>query len=257
MDFQILGLPHSVVQQAQNSRVRELVKKIETHPDRHALQLDLQQDEAYNPFSATAKKMIKDVGNVELFELFDTDPKTQCKECLSYWSEGIVYCTCGQLLKETVANRSFIEYALDLLSIPEYVIKKGRPHGHRNGKTPEKKEYHQAHNLKKRCIKKNFKGIHDLFLRDHVFRKRMFEHDRNEDVCLNWDDLAEQDFTYHMTQAEYFRYRKNWWISLSKSGNTGPLRNRSDFNEALSTLNRSHQESGERQLRSVPFWKYQ
>ena len=82
--------------------------------------------------------MIQDVGNVELFELFETDPKTQCKECLSYWSEGIVYCTCGHLLKESEANRCVIQYTLDLLSIPNYVIKKGRPHGHRYGKTPEK-----------------------------------------------------------------------------------------------------------------------
>ena len=63
--------------------------------------------------------MIKDVDNVELFELFETDPKTQCKACLSYWSEGIVYCTCGHILKEIVANRSFIVKTLDLLSIPE------------------------------------------------------------------------------------------------------------------------------------------
>ena len=41
MDFRIPGLPHSVVKQAQNFRVRELVQKIENHPDRHALQLDL------------------------------------------------------------------------------------------------------------------------------------------------------------------------------------------------------------------------
>ena len=157
------------MKQAQNSRVRELVKKIQNHPHRHALQRDLQQNGAYNPFSTMTKQMIQDVGNVELFELFETDPKTQCTECLSYWSEGIVHCTCGHLLKETVASRSFIEYTLDLLSIPEYVIKKGRPHGHRYGKTPEKKEYHLAHNLKKRCIKRNFKGIHDRFLRDHVF----------------------------------------------------------------------------------------
>ena len=140
MDFLIPGLPHSVVKQAESSRVRELVKKIEIHPDRHALQLDLQQDKAYIPFSAMAKKMIKDVGNVELFELFETDPKTQCKACLSYWSEGIVYCTYGHLLKETVANRSFIVCTMDLLSIPEYVIKKGRLHGHRYGKAPENKE---------------------------------------------------------------------------------------------------------------------
>ena len=167
MDFRIPGVPHSVVKQAESSRVRELVKKIENHPDRHALQQDLQQNKAYNTFSAKSKQMIQDVGNVELFELFETDPKTQCKACLSYWSEGIVCCTCGHLLKETVANRSFIVYTLDLLSIPEYVIMKGRLHGHRYGNLPENKEYHQAHNLKKRCIKRQFKGIHDRFLRDH------------------------------------------------------------------------------------------
>ena len=155
MDFRIPGLPHSVVKQAESSRVRELVEKIENHTDRHALQQDLQQNKAYNPFSAKSKQMIQDVGNVELFELFETDPKTQCIACLSCWSEGIVYCTRGHLLKETVANRGFIVYMLDLLSIPEYVIKKGRPHGHRYGKLPENKEYHLAHNLKQRDASKD------------------------------------------------------------------------------------------------------
>ena len=210
-----------------------LSRRSRTNPHRHALQLDLQQNKAYNPFSATAKKMIKDVGNVELFELFETDPETQCKECLSYWS---VYCTCEHLLKEIVANRGFIEYTLDLLSIPEYVIKKGRPHGHRYGKTAKMKENHLVHNLKKRCLKRKFTGIHDRFLRDSDFRKSILEHDRDEDVCLKMDDLAEQDFTYRMSESECFHYRQNWWISLNKSGDTGvPLRNRSDFNQALFT----------------------
>ena len=80
IDFRISGLPHSVVKQAENSRVRELVKKIENHPHRQDLQADLQQNNAYNPFSEKSKKMIKDTGNVELFELFETEPKTQCKK---------------------------------------------------------------------------------------------------------------------------------------------------------------------------------
>ena len=105
IDFRIPGLPHSVVKQAENSRVRELVKKIENHPHRQSLKRDPQQNNAYNPFSEKSKKIIKDMGNVELFELFETDPKTQCKECLLYWSQGIVYCTCGHLLKESEANR--------------------------------------------------------------------------------------------------------------------------------------------------------
>ena len=111
---------------AQSTSVRKLIQKIENHPDRHALQQDLRQNKAYNPFSPESKRMIQDVGNVELFELLETDPKTQRKACLSYRSEGIGCCTCGHLLKETVANRSFIVCTMDLLSIPEYVIKKGK-----------------------------------------------------------------------------------------------------------------------------------
>ena len=100
IDFRIPGLPHSVVKKAQHSRVRESVKKVENHPHRQSLQRDLQQNKAYNPFSTTTKKMIQDVGNVEICELFETDPETQCTECLSYCSKGIVYCTCWHLLKK-------------------------------------------------------------------------------------------------------------------------------------------------------------
>ena len=38
IDFRIPGLPHSVVKQAENYRVRELVKKIESHPTKRSLQ---------------------------------------------------------------------------------------------------------------------------------------------------------------------------------------------------------------------------
>ena len=71
--------------------------------------------------------MIRDVGNIDLFELFETDPKTQCTACLSYWNVGIVFCTCGHFLqKGTEANRNFVKYTMDLLSLTEYVIKKGK-----------------------------------------------------------------------------------------------------------------------------------
>ena len=51
IDFRVSGLPHAVVKQAENYRIRELVKKIENHPHRQALQDDLQQNNAYNPIS--------------------------------------------------------------------------------------------------------------------------------------------------------------------------------------------------------------
>ena len=51
IDFKIPGLPHSTVKQLQSANVRELIQKIENHPNRHALQRDLQQSQSFNPFS--------------------------------------------------------------------------------------------------------------------------------------------------------------------------------------------------------------
>ena len=73
--FRVSGLPHAIVKQAENFRVRELVKKIESHPHREALQAVLQQNNVYNPFSNNSKAKIREMGNVELFELCETIPK--------------------------------------------------------------------------------------------------------------------------------------------------------------------------------------
>ena len=137
IDFNIPGVPHSTVKQLHGASVLELIQKIENHPNRHALQRDLQQSQSFNPFSQESKQMIHEVGNIELCELLDTEPKAQCKLCLSYWDAGIVYCTCGHFLRNgTEENKKFVKYTMDLLSIPNFYTKKGRPHGHRYGKKP-------------------------------------------------------------------------------------------------------------------------
>ena len=117
MDFRIPGPPHSVVKHAQSTSVRQLIQQIENHPNRHALQQNLRQNQSFNPFSPESKQLIRDVENIELCELLETEPKAQCKVCLSYWDIGIVYCTCGHFLrKRRRANQQF--------------------HGHRHGKKP-------------------------------------------------------------------------------------------------------------------------
>ena len=50
IDFRVPGLSHSVVKEAEHLRIQELVKKIESHPHREALQADLQQNNVCNPF---------------------------------------------------------------------------------------------------------------------------------------------------------------------------------------------------------------
>ena len=148
---------------------------------------------------------------------------------------------------------------MDLLSIPKYVIKKGRLHGHRYGKLPEDKEYNLANNLKKRCEKEWLQRNPWSILARSCFprtndRKTNY---RDEEVCRAWDVLAEQDHTCHVSEAEYFHYRTiGGSLSISLANDTQPVRKRSDFKQALSTLKRLHQEAGGDQLEPIPCWKY-
>ena len=144
------GLSHSVVKEGEHLRVRELVKWIETHPHRAALHADLKQYNVYTPFSKDSKEMIRELCNVELFELCETTPEVQCSHCLLCWNQGIVYCTCGQCFIYSEPRRNFNKLRLDGISIQEYVIKKGATHGARHGKTEVQREYHMAWNAWKR-----------------------------------------------------------------------------------------------------------
>ena len=84
--------------------VHNLIQKIESNPQREAIQNDLQQHRAFNPFSEESKDAIMAAGNTELCEIVNVEPKLQCKAWLKHWSAGIVYCTCGHLMKDDSAE---------------------------------------------------------------------------------------------------------------------------------------------------------
>ena len=240
IDFNIPGVPNSMVKRSHDVNVHNLIQKIENHPQRQALQSDLQHHRPFNPFSKESQDAIKAAGNTELCEIVDVEPKAQCKVCLSYRDVGIVCCTCGHFLRDgTAENKKYIKSVLDLFSIPNFYIRKGRPHGHRYGKKEGCKEYHTANQLQKKCIKRKYKNIHDRFIRDTWFRKTMLELGRTEEVIREMDRLANEDHTHIATEEELDVYRGNWWIRSNFVGSdTMPIRHRPDFKEALSTLHR-------------------
>ena len=124
IDFNIPGVPNLTVKRSHGVNVQNLIQKIENHPQRQALQSDLQQHRPFNPFSKESQDVIKAAGNTELCEILDVEPKAQCKACLAYWDAGIVYCTCGHFLRDdTTKNKKYIKSVLDLFSIPNFYIR--------------------------------------------------------------------------------------------------------------------------------------
>ena len=120
------------------------------------------------------------------------------------------------------------------------MIKKGPNHGAQHGKTEDQKEYHIAWNAWKRCYKKvdsqgeHFSGIHDRFLRDQVYRESQFAIGWTEQKCIEMDELAKQDHTYHLSTEKFKRYQGQWYPTLNKSAQNGPMRLRPDFRAAVS-----------------------
>ena len=82
--------------------------------------------------------MIRDFGNIELCELLRRNPKRSAKYVYhnGTLASSIAHAGTSCVKEEGRIRNSFIQFSMDLLSIPEYVIKKGRPHGHRYGKKP-------------------------------------------------------------------------------------------------------------------------
>ena len=93
--------------------------------------------------------------------------------------------------------------------IPEYVIKKGRLHGHRYGKKPGDREYYIANQLKKKYKKKFFLGIHDRFIQDETFRDRMIENGRENGCCCRWRPYPRSD----PQEYYHYHYNSNWWLT--------------------------------------------
>ena len=195
------------------------------------------------------------MGNVDLFELCETILKVQCKEWLLYWNQGIVYCSCGHLLRENQSSRGFLRWQLDLLSVPNYVIKKVRPHGNPRGKTEKQRKQLIAHNFTKRCVKKDFEGVHDRFQKDYKISWLATQN------WSNWRNMhpdgrggAERFHLSHVVRRNIWDFERP---GLSLSTHLDEIQWWNSDQTSLTKMHRLHRESGEERFASIPFWQYQ
>ena len=71
-----------------------------------------------------------------------------------------------------------------------------------------------AWNAWKRCCKRvdsqgeDFKGIHDRFLRDQVYRESQLAICWTEQKCIEMDELAKQNHTYRLSEDEFKKTRR-------------------------------------------------
>ena len=210
VDFSVSGIPEETVKRSENFNILQVIRRSTRHPQKEAVQNDLDKKQSFNAFSDESKKAIKESGNIEISEIVNTEPKLQCKFCLNHCNPGVIYCVCGHLMVEdSCEHRKYMSSTLDSFSIPCFYIREDRPRGHRYGKAPGCKEYFTANQLAKKCRKREYESIHDRFIRDRAFRRAMIDHGRTEQIILEVDKFAKEDHSYKASKAEIAFYRGN------------------------------------------------
>ena len=241
IDFSVSGIPEETVKRSETMSILNLIRRITRHPQKEAVQNDLDKKQSFNAFSDESKKAIKESGNIEISEIVNTEPKLQCKFCLNHCNPGIIYCVCGRLMVEDSGeHRKYMLSTLNSFTIGNFYIRKDRPRGYRYGKAPGCKEYHTAHQLAKKCRKKGYDSIYDRYMRDKLFRSAMIDHGRTEKVIIDMDNLANEDHSFRVSKNEIEYYRQNWWVhsNVARDDKTMPIRHEPGFKEALSTMQR-------------------
>ena len=101
VDFRLQGLSPFGCPKKKNTitsarkHSKQLIHQFETHPNKEALQADLKQNRAFNPFSEQSKEMIY---SMEYFKICEITPKLECTNCMTQWT------TCLRLFQTKFEN---------------------------------------------------------------------------------------------------------------------------------------------------------
>ena len=156
--------------------------------------------------------MIREMGNVELFELCETIPKVQCSECLLHSNQGIVHCTCGPLLKESDSSQNFHQGRLDALSIRTTSSRRKNPTVLGTAKPRHRKSISWP-TMRGRDVS------NENFLKEFTIEFNEIQHivirtskiGWIEEKCIEMDKLAQENHSCCPSSEEFERYKKNWF----------------------------------------------
>ena len=125
VDYRILGFSISTgkLQDARRRKnVRKLIGIIEKYQHKEQFLKDIRLKQRINRVSEESQKLLDDMIQTEIFELYENAAKHQCPDC-------IIYCSCGRYLKYSRSPTTLQKTNYDFTSIPDIVIKKNSSRG--------------------------------------------------------------------------------------------------------------------------------
>ena len=116
----------------------------EKHQHKEPFFKDMNQKQQINKFSEESQQLLVDMNSTEIFELCENSAKHQCPDCNAFSEIGIIYCSCGKILKYSRSPTTLQKTRCDFTSIPGFVIKENSSRGPKHGAS-ERQVMQDAH----------------------------------------------------------------------------------------------------------------
>ena len=181
--------------------------------------------------------------NTEIFELCETSSKQECPDCNFYWEAGIVCCSCGRCLRMSRNEKEVDKSNNDVVSIPDYVIKKNYMRGARHGPFEPQRILNKAREMLHKVGQKKHGEQSSIFakwLSDYRYKDSLTRIGWTEKDIMLFDRLALENHKYVARRAERIRHSEHWSEKWNQDGPQQPLNQRPDFAQAKRECKRLH-----------------
>ena len=141
---------------------------------------DTSQKQEINRFSEESQQFLVDMNSTDIFELYENCAKLQCLDCNSFADIGIMYCSCGRILKYYNKNQKAND---DYFSILGFAIKKNSTREPKHGQSERQIVFFKAKEMLKKARQPKHGGhptILERWYADKRYRGSLAEHDTGE-----------------------------------------------------------------------------
>ena len=208
--------------------------KLESTPNQSSMIWE--RKDTCNTFSEASKRTVKELGNIELYELGEISKTIQCPTCLRYPMEGTVYCTSGVCLMPLPEQTRKITNRFETMSNPFYSIKKRIPEDQDTDLSNGSNDHWKAKDAKKKDAEADMTPSCIDGIQTRQYRESQWNIGWTEEYCRYLDYLLTVDIKYIATWPERSRYHNMLVLKLQDGKDSVKMSKRDDFNLAARSL---------------------
>ena len=190
---------------------------------------DMSRKQEINRFSEESPNLLEDMNRTEIIEFCVNSAKLQCPDCNSFSEIGIIYCSCGRILKYPRSPTTSYKKNDGSTSIANLVIEKNSSRGSKHGQSERQIMFFKTKEMlnNARQDKRYFQdGIHSKY------QKSLLEQNIGEKEVMLYDRIDLERHEYTATRAERLQNVKHWVLRLNADGSQKPFRQRQTFTDA-------------------------